>query len=361
MLSAERKRQGEIRELLRRIVDQFVSREGHGRTELRQFERLAGDLIDMTDGEGAATVAEPLCRHPDTPPALIARFFDRGGDCARIAFEFAPAPPAADLIANAEQGSAELAAAIARRAELPREAIGALAARDEGVVLYALAANRGIHLDFGALRALMHVARDDQALARLLLDREDIDVDPEPLFLAATQDERTRIILAACRSALVEGLGDNWAPGDAQLAARLEALAVVKDRDAMIAVVADALDARKNRVRKIFFDEGGEALALTYVALGIDVDSATRLFLASGMTFALNVDRVRALRAIVNSTSRRAATRIVAAINGVGRFDREPPRRVSWREDSSAQSSARRRGGADRAAAGVRAANSDKL
>ncbi len=147
MLSGERERQGAIRELLQRIVEQFVAREGRGQTELRQFERLAGDLIDVTDSEIVATVAESLCRHPDTPPALIRRFFDRGGDCARIAFEFAPSPPVADIIAKAAHGSAELAAAIARRSELPREAIGALAARDEGVVLYALAANRRIRLD----------------------------------------------------------------------------------------------------------------------------------------------------------------------------------------------------------------------
>jgi len=84
--------------------------------------------------------------------------------------------------------------------------------------------------------------------------------------------------------------------------------------------------------------------------------------LASGKAFALDVNRVRALRALVSSTSRRAATRIVAAINGVGRFDREPIRRVAWREESSAQAGARRRGVADRLAPGVhRLANSDKV
>ena len=74
MLSGERERQGAIRELLQRIVEQFVAREGRGQTELRQFERLAGDLIDVADSEIVATLAEALCRHPDTPTALIRRF-----------------------------------------------------------------------------------------------------------------------------------------------------------------------------------------------------------------------------------------------------------------------------------------------
>ena len=266
MLSGERKRQGAIRELLQRIVEQFVVREGRGQTELRQFERLAGDLIDVTDSEIVATIAEPLCRHPDTPPALIRRFFDRGGDCARIAFEFAPSPPVADIIAKAAHGSAELAAAIARRSELPREAIGVLAARDEGVVLYALAANRRIHLDTGALRALMYVARDDQQLARVLLNREDLDVDPESLFSRRRETSER----GSCRPRAGRRLSTELATSgvrDAQLAARLEALAAREERDATISLVADALDARKSRVRKIFLDEGGEALALTYVAL----------------------------------------------------------------------------------------------
>jgi len=359
MLSGEMERRVATRALLQRIVEQFVVREVHGQTELRQFERLAGDLIDVTDSEAVTTIAEPLCRHPDTPPALIRRFFDRGGACARIAFEFAAAP-VADIIANAEHGSAELAAAIARRAELPREAISALAARSEGVALYALAANRRIHLDATALRALSQVARDDQALARLLLNREDIDIDPEPLFLAATREERARIVLAACRSAFVDGAGDGWAPGDEKLGEQLDALAARQERDAMIARIADALDARKSRVRKIFLDEGGEALALTCVALGVDVETATRLFLSSKMAFARDVARIRALRALMSSTPRRAAARIVAAINGCGRFDREPTRRVSWRVDPSTQAGSRRRGAADRLAPAVqRHANSD--
>ena len=130
----------------------------------------------------------------------------------------------------------------------------------------------------------------------------------------------------------------------------------------MISLVANTLDARKSRVRKIFLDEGGEALTLTYVALGFDLATATRLLLASGKAFALDVDRVRALRALVSSTPRRAAMRIVAAISGVGRFDREPIRRVAWRDESSAQTGARRRGGADRMAPGLpRLANSDKI
>ena len=331
-----------IRELLCKIVDQFMAREEHGPTELRQFERLAGDLIDVSDGDSVATLAEALCKHPETPSGIIRRLFDQGGASARIAFEFAVHAPVADIIANARHGSAELAAAIARRADPPREAVGALAARDEIEVLRALAANRAAHLDAPAVRALGQVARDDQELARQLLDRNDIDIDPEPLFLAATREERSEIVMAACRSAVISGPGENLAQRDDNLAAELDALGVARDRDAMIDRVAEALDARKSRVRKIFLDEGGEAIALTFVALGLDLETSTRLLLCSDLACAGSFPRIRALRGLMSSTPRRAALRIVAAINGSGPPEREAARRSSGRED--AQAGAWRRG-----------------
>ncbi len=344
MLSASRDRQAADRALLRTIVEQFVARSDYRPSELLQFERLAGGLIDITDAEAVAEIAEPLCRHPETPPELIARLFDQGGTCARIAFEFSPQAPIGDILANAEHGSAELAAAIARRSDLPRAAVAALAARSEGVVLYALTANRQLYLDSAALRALIQVARDDQRLARLLLDREDLDIDPEPLFLAATTVEREQITLAACRSALSSQGNDGPARVDRFLAAELETLGLTGDHDATISRIADALDARKSRVRRIFFDEGGEALALTFVALAIDLEAATRIFICHRQAAAMHTARLRALRALMSSTPTRAAARIVAAINGNGRSDRDALRRAAWREETPVASSAWRKG-----------------
>jgi uncharacterized protein (DUF2336 family) len=353
MLSGGRGRQGSDRALLRTVVEQFVLRNGYRPSELQQFERLAGGLIDLMDSESVAEVAEPLCRHPETPAELIARLFDRGGVCARIAFEFSPQAPMADVLANAEHGSAELAAAIARRAELPRDVVASLAARSEGAVLHALAGNRRLYLDPSAVRALIQVARDDQDLARLLLDREDLDIDPEPLFLAATAAEREKIILAACMSALSVGGADVPPRSDHVLAAELQAFAVERNQDATIARIADALDARKSRVRRIFLDEGGEAFALTLVALTIDVEAATRIFLCHGQYVAMDAGKLRSLRALMSSTPMRAAARIVAAINGVARPDRDPPRRSSWREDSNVHAGAWRRLGGGRLGPGV--------
>lgn len=328
------------RALLRTIVEQFVVRTGYRPSELQEFERLAGGLMDLAEPEAVADVAEMLCRHPETPPELIVRLFDLGGACARIAFEHSPYAPFAELCAHAEHGSPDFAAAIARRGDLSRDVISILAARSEAEVLHALAANRQAYLDPGALRSLIQLARDDQALARILLDREDLDVDPEPLFLAATAEERQQIILSACRSALTSNAIEAAPRPDRYLGVELETLALAGDDATTISLIADALDARKSRIRKIFLDEGGEALALALTALGIDPDLAIRLFVRHRLAAALDAKKMRALHALMTSTPARAAARIVAAING----NRDPQRRVtSWREEPLSGMGARRR------------------
>jgi len=353
MWADEAGRQQTARALLRTIVEQFVGRVGHRPDDVRQFETLVSDLIDLCDNESVAEIAESLCRHPETPAALIVKLFERGGASARIAFECAPEASHEETRANAEYGSADTAAAIARRGDLPRGTIAALVARGESVVHRTLAANRALRLDPALVRALTQLARDDVTLARVLLDRTELTIDPEPLFLAANEAERSRIVLSACRAALIMAPGEGSSetgfaqPIGAEFGAAVLTLAIEQKRDAMIARVADALDARKNRVRNIFDDAGGEALALTFVALAVDVDTATKIFLCGDWAFSRDEKKLRALRALMRSTPARAAARIVSAINGSGRPDRDAVRRPA-REDWGAQAT-RRRASADRA------------
>lgn len=338
--------------LLRVIVEQFGERSAHPRSDIEQFEQLALGMIDALDAESVAAVARPLCLHPETPPSLISRIFDKGGSCARAVFEFAPNVPAKDLLATAEHGPADLAAAIARRTDIDRDVVAALASRVEPEVLRALAANPAPRLDPAARRSLSHAARDDLALARLLLDRADLDLDPEPLFLAAGRDERAAITLTACRAALEEAAVETIAPQNPALAERLERFAFARDRDAMAAALADALDCRKSRARAIILDEGGEPLALALVALGLEVDAATRIFICCEPAIAHDPERVRALRALMRSTPPRAAARIVAAITGSPRPERsagrsaaafEGLRTSSWRAQNAPTAAAPRK------------------
>lgn len=321
--------------LLRVIVDQFVGRPTHPIGDIKQFEQLALGLIDLVDADEVAQAARPLCFHPETPPSIFARLFEKGGACAQLAFEYAQALPRSEMLVAAEHGDAALAAALARRRDLDRDAVAALASRGEREVLRGLAGNLAAHLDAASRRALTLAARDDLTLARMLLDRDDVEIDPEPLFLAATRLERMAIILDACRKALAGGYMETRR-ADPEFVERLESAARRKDRDAMAGLLAEAFDCRKDRARGLLSDAHGEALALALAALGVDAETATRIFLCAGASISHDVDRVRSLLALLRSTPQRAAAHIVAAVTGAQRPEKEPPRRSGWRDEAQA-------------------------
>lgn len=314
--------------LFRAIVDQFVTRPLHPSADIDQFEKLASGFIEVLDAESAADCALDLCRHPETPASVIARLVEKGGTAARIAFEFAPTIHAEVLRATAEHGPLELAKAIARRTTLERKVLSILAARGESEVLCTLAANRRAHLGQAARRALVQAGRDDLRLARILLDRDDLAIDVEPLFLAAARDERSRIIVEASARVLAASAPENASRPAASVAAEIEACAIARDAEALTDVLAEALDCRKARVRAILADRGGEALALALLALGASEDAAIRIFLGADKG-AHDVERVRSLVALMRSTPPRAAQRLVAAMTGSVRQDKDATRRAA--------------------------------
>jgi uncharacterized protein (DUF2336 family) len=308
--------------LFREIVDQFVARPLHPAADIEQFETLVGGFIDVLDADVVAERALELCRHPDTPRGIVARLLDKGGRVSRIAIEYAPVIHAGLVRALAEHGSAELAVAIARRSSLERKIVAGLASRGESEVLCALAANRRLHLDQAARRSLLQAARDDLRLARILLDRADLAVDPEALFLAADSGERSRILLEAATQALVSNGPEYVARPAPALAEEIDACAVARDFEGLAEALAEALDCRKSRARAILMDKSGEALALALLALGVCEDTAIRIFLGSERA-SPDVERIRSLIALMRSTPPRAAQRLVAAMTGSLRQEKE--------------------------------------
>ncbi len=317
MLKEKLERPTDHAALLGAVVEQFVARPTHPVGDLRQFEQLALGLIDIVDEDAAARVARRLCLHPETPASVFDRLLCKGGACAALALQFAPTVPRARLMAFARSGPPALACAAARRADLEREIVEALLQRGEAETRRALAANWTLRLDKATRRALAEAARDDLALARLLLDREDFRDAAEGLFLAATRPERTEIILDACRRALMAGETERGAANPA-LVARLDEAALQGDRAAMSAIFAQAFACRHERAAAILADSGGEALALALAALGVDPDAAGLIILGASWAFADAAGRTRPLAALVRAVPQRAAREIIASVTGAG-------------------------------------------
>lgn len=335
--------------LLRVIVDQFVARQIHTRSDLLQFERLAVDLMDGLGAEAVAPIAPTLCLHPETPRNVVEKLFAMGGPCTLAVLEFAPDIPPRELLAKCEHGAVEEAAAISRRPDLDRPAIAALASRKEAEILHALAANRNARLDPATLRNLTQTARDDLRLGRILLDRNEAGLDLEPLFLAATHMERAAIMLEATKSAFVDPapLSQPRESG-AAFAKALEEAARRKDMDAAAQTLADALECRKNRARAILSDDSGEALALALVVLGVDEESAIRVFLRADPRIAHDVERVRSLVGLMRFIPPRAARRIISSIIGAQRGERESQRRNLFADGAKPSTGAARLQGTSR-------------
>ncbi|MGD9541394.1 DUF2336 domain-containing protein [Methylocystis sp.] len=326
-MDADKQRQIVDASLLRATVDQFVERSMHPAADIQQFEKLALGLIDIVDSETAARAALPLCFHRETPASIFSRLFDKGGAAAALAFQFAPDLPRRDMITIAERGPAPFAAAIARRRDLDRETMLALASHSEGQVRRALAGNLSAHFDSASRRALVVAARDDWALARMLLDRDDLDLDPEPLFLAASRLERIAITLGTCRQILASGANEAPLRADADVVAKMEEAAQRHDRGALAALLSEALECRKDRARAIVSDHLGEAFALSLNAIGVPLESATRILFSVFPDGGRNSDVVRALIGLIRSTPQRAAARIVGAMTGAARSEGESSRR----------------------------------
>ncbi len=335
MTEGREEKEAEKRRVLTAVVGQFIAHAGHRDDDLRQFARLVGDLLTLVDDEVAAAVAEPLCRHPETPRSLVLRLLERGGAPARIALRTAAVTPQNLLHAFVERGSIEMAVAVAGRADLSRDLVARLLARGDPRILQALAANPELRLDPPTLKLLTEAARDDFTVARELIGRDPPGGVSEALFLFATREERAAILLTACRAAMLAGGGET-APRQDELAQELEALAIAEDREWLVAALAAALEARKDRVRAMLLDEGGEPLALALASLGLPIERATRILLAIRQPYSFDVARMRSLRDLIAATPYRAAASIVAAMTGA-RQERAATRRGQAQDEPLSQ------------------------
>lgn len=301
--------------ILREIVDQFLERQVHPPADYRQFEQLTLGMIDILDAPSVARILRPLCSHPETSQAIFDRLAAKGGPCAELATQFSPHVTREAMLAAARGSDPAMACAVARRADLDVDIIGALLRRGEPETMRALAENQAARFDASARRAMIEAARGNLTFARMLLDRGDFGAEDEALFLAARRQERGNMMLKAIRRVLASD-GGRGLEADPERAARIEAAALRRDREAMAAVIAEAFLCRKTRARMIIDDPGGELLALALTALGVNPDAATRIFLCAEPAIAHDTTVVRGLVDLTKLVPPLAAAEIVVAATG---------------------------------------------
>ncbi|HUO55098.1 MAG TPA: DUF2336 domain-containing protein [Rhodoblastus sp.] len=331
---------GEMRPVLLRVTtDLFALHPRHTGEEVRLYEEMAGKLIDDADESTLTQVARKLARCVDAPPALLKRIRARGGEPAREILSKTPQIDRRDLRQIAASGACDLASSVAARGDLDREIARLLAARPEREVLRALAANANAPLGGDDLRLLAARGREDSALARALLDRGDPTLELLPLYLSANAKERARLLALAMDANLSQtGRPESYGLQDEVTARRIELSATRQKRATFALTLADLLKCDPLIARRMVDDDSGDALAVAFVALGLPIEVAARIFLIAFPKIALSPDAFDRNMRLIATAPRRVALRMVEAMVGAPLPETHGgPRLAARREDAEAR------------------------
>ena len=311
-------------------TDRFITIEAPDATACARYEELMLPALDHVDDAAAQRIAQRLAPCPAAPAAILARLIACGPESAACILARAADLPATLLLERATDGDVREAVAIAQREDLDAATIDALARRLEPEALHALAANRAIRLDRGALIALTQRARVDIDLGRLLLARDDHAVDRTVLFLSADAASRRRILLDAARGSLAarEHLPVAFD------AARIDAFSAAKAGEfpRFCSILARAARVSRAAIERLARDAGGEPLGLVFAATGFSATEFEPAIIAlrpdlaaaladpmSGLRFALQAPPRAAsalLAALLPGRQRRATTEYAASSDG---------------------------------------------
>lgn len=297
--------------ILRVQTDLFVREPGRDRAASEIFESLACGLIPTVDDETARAVAAKLAPFPETPPAVLEALALRGGEARDAVVELAPALSQRLIEAALADGS-DIAARIAARAGLNREAVEDLAREDRPEIDLALAANLGIALRGTALARLINRGRAAPDLARRLLVRPDVSAaDLAPLYLHA--DPMRRAVIG--RTVEATAALRPCPPPSRGLGETLTRLSSAHDVPAFVAALADGLGVPRDFLTLVA-DPGAryDLLTLGLRAAGLHEEEAVYIFLTLNQGVARSAERVADLVRLFRTVSRPAARDLVAAI-----------------------------------------------
>ncbi|MHB2211385.1 DUF2336 domain-containing protein [Methylobacterium sp. CM6257] len=297
--------------ILRVQTDLFVRTPGRDRSAIEIFESLACGLIPTVDDETARVVAGKLAPCPETPAAVLEALALRGGAARDAVVELAPALSHRLIEAALSDGS-DIAARIAARAGLSREAVDELSREGRPEIDRALAANLGITLRGAALARLVGRGRSAADLARLLLIRPDVSAaDLVPLYLHADPMRREVIGRTVEATAALRPCP----PPPRGLGETLTRLSAAHDVPAFVATLADGLGLARDFLT-VVADPGAryDLLTLGLRAAGLHEEEAVYIFLTLNQGVARSAERVADLVRLFRTVSRPASRDLIAAI-----------------------------------------------
>lgn len=292
----------------------FVQDSEGGARDANLFATLALMLLPNVSEATARHVAGQLAPHPRTPPEVLAALEARGGGVAQLVIERATVLPAALQADAAAHADPRLAASLAARADITDDLQSALLDRSEPTTLQALAGNRAIRLSRHAASNLIAAAASDAGLARLLLERADLDsIALLPLYLIATPAQKAGMREVLDLRLQERGMMTNL-PALSQ-AAQEELLELsLNGLGALLGGVCPLVRQSEGFITAATEDSSRELTCLALMAAGITASDAIRMLLRTGDAVALDSARLGQLVELMRSTSRQAATILLATL-----------------------------------------------
>ena len=293
------------------MADCFLLKSEHLSADVALFEEFARHTLHECDDTQLCILAEKLCPHAQTPRWIIEYLKTSGGTASAALIRHRAELSHDECLAFAQTGSVAEAAAVAGRGDLTSEIVSSLMDRAQRMVFLALAWNNKAPVDRRHFLTLVRAARMDRELAHALLSRPHEGEDVGPLFLSASPQERTRIILAVRRASLGKPHVNVLAPRQDAFIKKLETLAIAKDWHGFAVELAGWLGCTLSDAVAIVEDPFGEPLAVALAACGAKADSAGLVFLSRPDDISQSVELVHGLTQLTASLSQKEADRLM--------------------------------------------------
>jgi hypothetical protein len=283
--------------LLKVIVDQFLSRPCHPLGDIKEFEHLVRGLLESIDSHMANQILQPLILHPDAPESLFKKIF---------------------LFDEAELSKNKK---ISRRltqvdpAYMPNRPMSQFNDIDNNL-LREYASDLNFHFCPSFVNVFIETARDDIFLARILLERNDPEIEPKALFLAASRLERLGIIRELSIKTKTDQK-ERRCEVKSSFVQEVSCLARLHDVDGLAAIFSQSIACRPDRLRAIIVDRSGQSFGVLLIAIGFDDFIAFQIILSLHKTSYLNEIEIKRLQFFLITLTLPIAEEILIAMLGV--------------------------------------------
>ncbi len=311
------------RSLLKDATELYVTEPVHTRSEVAMYEELAAQLLKVTALPDRIRIATLLSNYEEVPASIMRALLHDIFPVSSVMLERARSISESQLLALVATASPSHLEMIAARKNLQPSVVDALLERMRSDGLPSLAANTTITFSADAVRHLVEHARGNPRLAKMLAARMDDvqDTDLIDLFLDLDGRGRRRVIQALEIAALREFAARRPLPRvpmpDPEKVATLARACLQRNTEAMSRVLSDLTGLDVPFLVRLLADVGGEPLAISLKAAGVDTGVATRVILFSGVEDTRNYFDVKRLVDLYEMVSLRSALLMIDRWRGV--------------------------------------------